>query len=61
MGGEGGGKSPPPLALQEGGKSPWGTAHEFDFNPTLLHSYILNLERSQNSKNMFLTIKIEKI
>ena len=95
----GGGKSPPPLALQVGGKSPWGeksppiwhceggeksppgkislplkniftksawtfftcTAHEFDFNPTLLHSYILNLERSQTSKNMFLTIKIEKI
>ena len=94
-----GGKSPPPLALQVGGKSPWGeksppiwhceggeksppgkislplkniftksawtfftcTAHEFDFNPTLLHSYILNLERSQTSKNMFLTIKIEKI
>ena len=93
-------KSPPPLDLHVGGKSPWGeksppiwqvvtggrnpprgrfpsplkiflrkvrklffacTAHEFDFNPTLLHSYILNLERSQTSKNMFLTIKIEKI
>ena len=95
----GGGKSPPPLALQVGGKSPWGeksppiwhceggeksppgkislplkniftkiawtffacTAHEFDFNSTLLHSYILNLERSQTSRNMFLTLKIEKI
>ena len=97
--GGGGGKSPPPLALQVGGKSPWGeksppiwhceggeksppgkislplkniftkiawtffacTAHEFDFNSTLLHSYILNLERSQTSRNMFLTLKIEKI
>ena len=97
--GWGGGKSPPPLALQVGGKSPWGeksppiwhceggeksppgkislplkniftkiawtffacTAHEFDFNSTLLHSYILNLERSQTSRNMFLTLKIEKI
>ena len=71
-----GGKSPPPLDLHVGGKSPWGEksppiwhcegggeipAHEFDFNPTLLHSYILNLERSQTSKNIFLTIKIEKI
>ena len=37
------------------------TAHEFDFNSTLLHSYILNLERSQTSRNMFLTLKIEKI